>query len=98
MYASLNDSVRAIDVASQPMPLRTPLKERLVAWAQAPGGRGEVEGELELGGMLQINMESCANVWPSHSSEYVSSLPPPFLFAFADVIRAKLTKTYKTAS
>jgi hypothetical protein len=33
-----------------------------VAWANSPGGRGALEGELEQGDMYSVNMESCANV------------------------------------
>jgi alpha 1,2-mannosyltransferase len=67
----LNTAEPLLDIASRPLPLRTSTKERLLAWAHAPGGRGELEGELELGGFFQENMKTCANVWPSHSSEYV---------------------------
>ncbi|CDZ97044.1 Alpha-mannosyltransferase [Phaffia rhodozyma] len=68
-----NRTERPIDISSQPLPLHTSTKDRLVAWAQSPGGSGEVEGELEQGGFYHINMESCANVWPSHSSDLMKN-------------------------
>ncbi|KAL7416020.1 mannosyltransferase putative-domain-containing protein [Mrakia frigida] len=58
-----------LDIASRPLPLKTPTRDRLIAWANAPGGRGEIPGEIELGGMYLENLVSCSNVWPSHSLE-----------------------------
>ncbi|RSH83812.1 hypothetical protein EHS25_005427 [Saitozyma podzolica] len=42
--------IREIDLASEPLPVEASLRERLDAWRDAPGGRGEVHGEVELGG------------------------------------------------
>lgn len=56
-HATTPVGLREIDVASRPLPLNTSTRDRLIAWANSPGGRGEIPGELELGGMFQVNME-----------------------------------------
>lgn len=58
-----------LDLSSRPLPLKTPTRDRLIAWSNAPGGRGEIPGEIELGGMYLENLVTCGNVWPSHSLE-----------------------------
>lgn len=55
---------REIDVSSRPLPLHTSTRDRLAAWKNAPGGRGEVEGEYEMGGFFQVNMEVCLCLVP----------------------------------
>lgn len=49
-------SKRPIDIASDPLPLSATLEERLRVWRNAPGGRGEIEGEVELGGFMQVSI------------------------------------------
>ncbi|KAL7412567.1 mannosyltransferase putative-domain-containing protein [Mrakia frigida] len=58
-----------LDLASQPLPLKTSTRDRLSAWATAPGGRGDdVEGgEITIEQMRLQNVLTCENVWPSHS-------------------------------
>ena len=48
---------REIDFASEPLPLEASLRQRIDVWRNAPGGRGEVDGEVELGGFMQWNLE-----------------------------------------
>lgn len=73
--------VREIDFYSEALPVEATLRERLDVWRNAPGGRGEVEGEVEMGGFVQWNLEvspgrrSCvrdvltaSNATPSQSS------------------------------
>jgi alpha 1,2-mannosyltransferase len=48
---------RRIDIASEPLSVNATLRERLDAWRDAPGGRGEIEDEIELGGFVQWNLE-----------------------------------------
>lgn len=48
-------SKREIDIASDPLPLEATLEERLAVWRNAPGGRGEIPGEVELGGFMQVS-------------------------------------------
>ena len=38
------------------------MRERLEIWRNAPGGRGEVEGEMELGGFVRWNLEVGSSV------------------------------------
>lgn len=49
--------MREIDIASEALPLEAGLRERLDVWRNAPGGRGEIPGEIELGGFMQWNLE-----------------------------------------
>jgi hypothetical protein len=49
--------VREIDFYSEALPVDATLRERLDVWRNAPGGRGEVEGEVEMGGFVQWNLE-----------------------------------------
>lgn len=48
---------REIDVASEPLPLDATVQERLDAWENSPGGRGEIPGEIETGGFFLWNNE-----------------------------------------
>jgi alpha 1,2-mannosyltransferase len=48
---------RDIDISSQALPLEASLRERLDVWRDAPGGRGDVMGEVELGQFTQWNLE-----------------------------------------
>lgn len=48
---------REIDLASDALPLEATLRQRLDVWRYAPGGRGEIPGEVELGGFMQWNLE-----------------------------------------
>lgn len=50
------------------MPVTATLRQRLDAWRASPGGRGEVEGEVELGGFMQWNLEECSTIKPQHGS------------------------------
>jgi alpha 1,2-mannosyltransferase len=36
--------------------------ERLDAWRNAPGGRGDIPGEVEPGQFVQWNLEVCATL------------------------------------
>ena len=54
---SANATPREIDIASDALPLEASLRDRLDMWKNAPGGRGEVEGEVELGGFVSWNLE-----------------------------------------
>lgn len=49
--------MREIDTASGALPVEATLRQRLDVWKNAPGGRGEVPGEVELGGFMQWNLE-----------------------------------------
>lgn len=64
-------SLRPIDIASDALPLDATLDERLAMWESAPGGRGDVEGELEMGEFVELNYEQCENTWPNHNTECV---------------------------
>jgi hypothetical protein len=55
--------MREIDLASEPLPVEASLRERLDAWRDAPGGRGEVPGEVEMGGFVQWNLEVGGLAW-----------------------------------
>jgi alpha 1,2-mannosyltransferase len=48
---------RDIDVSSQALPLEASLRERLDVWRDAPGGRGDIMGEIEPGQFTQWNLE-----------------------------------------
>lgn len=72
--APSNAHRRLIDVASDPLPASATLEERLRAWEDAPGGRGEVRGEVEVGGFVQWNQE----VGVSFSLTYIPVLLSPF--------------------
>ncbi|WWC67796.1 uncharacterized protein I206_101709 [Kwoniella pini CBS 10737] len=62
---------RVIDIASQPLPITASLRERLDAWREAPGGRGEVEGEVEHGGFVQWNLEQCDTISEQHNTHMI---------------------------
>ncbi|ORY27091.1 mannosyltransferase putative-domain-containing protein [Naematelia encephala] len=59
---------REIDYYSDSLPVQATLKERLDVWRNAPGGRGEVEGEVELGGFVQWNLEQCTTIHEQHNT------------------------------
>jgi hypothetical protein len=48
---------RDIDLSSKALPLEASLKERLEIWRNAPGGRGDLPGEVEPGQFVQWNLE-----------------------------------------
>ena len=48
---------RDIDFSSESLPVEATLRERLDIWRNAPGARGEIPGEVELGGFVQWNIE-----------------------------------------
>lgn len=54
---SSENGQRPIDISSESLPVEASLRERLAVWRNAPGGRGEIEGEVELGGFNQWNLE-----------------------------------------
>ncbi|WWC87046.1 uncharacterized protein L201_001931 [Kwoniella dendrophila CBS 6074] len=62
---------REIDIASDPLPLSATLKERLDAWKEAPGGRGEIDGEVEHGGFVQWNLEQCDTISEQHNTHMI---------------------------
>ena len=49
--------LRDIDISSTALPLEATLRERLDAWRNAPGGRGDIPGEVEPGQFVQWNLE-----------------------------------------
>nr|ODN93352.1 hypothetical protein L203_00623 [Cryptococcus depauperatus CBS 7841] len=49
-HATSNLGDREIDIASDALPVVATLRERLDVWRKAPGGKGEIEGEVEHGG------------------------------------------------
>jgi hypothetical protein len=51
------NSTRDIDISSDPLPVDATLRERLEVWRHAPGGRGEIPDEVELGGFMQVREE-----------------------------------------
>ena len=51
---------RDIDLASDALPMEATLAQRLDVWRNAPGGRGEIPGEIELGGFNLWNLEVSA--------------------------------------
>ncbi|OXB37179.1 hypothetical protein LQV05_003825 [Cryptococcus neoformans] len=63
--------VREIDISSEPLPLEATLRERLDAWKNAPGGRGEVEGEVESGGFMAWNLEQCSTISEQHNTHMI---------------------------
>ncbi|ODN80348.1 hypothetical protein L202_02608 [Cryptococcus amylolentus CBS 6039] len=62
---------RPIDLASDAMPLEATTRERLEVWRNAPGGRGEVEGEVEMGGFMQWNLEECSTISEQHNTHMI---------------------------
>ncbi|WVQ74113.1 hypothetical protein IAR50_003703 [Cryptococcus sp. DSM 104548] len=62
---------REIDIASDAMPLEATTRERLEVWRNAPGGRGEVEGEVEMGGFMQWNLEECSTISEQHNTHMI---------------------------
>lgn len=48
---------RDIDISSRALPLEASLRERLDIWRDAPGGRGDISGEVEPGQFMQWNLE-----------------------------------------
>ncbi|KIR96527.1 hypothetical protein L804_06006 [Cryptococcus deuterogattii 2001/935-1] len=64
-------SVREIDIYSEPLPVDATLRERLDVWKNAPGGRGEVEGEVELGGFMAWNLEQCSTISEQHNTHMI---------------------------
>ena len=63
--------MREIDIASEPLDVDASLRERLDAWIAAPGGRGEIEGEVELGGFNQWNLEQCSTIHEQHNTHMI---------------------------
>lgn len=55
--------VREIDASSAAMPLEAGLLERLDVWENAPGGRGDVEGEAEIGTFVNWNLGEFVFSW-----------------------------------
>lgn len=66
--------LRPIDIASDAMPLDATTEERLAMWESSPGGRGDVDGEVEMGDFVRWNLEQCEDTWPNHNNEWVLSL------------------------
>ncbi|WVW78612.1 hypothetical protein I302_100571 [Kwoniella bestiolae CBS 10118] len=66
-----SEGKREIDIASDSLPLTATLRERLNAWRDAPGGRGEVEGEVEHGGFVQWNLEQCDTIDQQHNTHMI---------------------------
>ncbi|KAL7418723.1 hypothetical protein Q5752_006406 [Cryptotrichosporon argae] len=62
---------REIDIASDALPVSASLRERLDVWRNAPGGRGEVPGEVELGGFNQWNLEQCGTIEQQHNTHMI---------------------------
>ncbi|WRT64911.1 uncharacterized protein IL334_001850 [Kwoniella shivajii] len=62
---------RVIDIASDSLPVSATLRERLDAWRDAPGGRGEIEGEVEHGGFVQWNLEQCDTIHEQHNTHMI---------------------------
>lgn len=63
--------MREIDIYSEPLPVDATLRERLDVWKNAPGGRGEVEGEVELGGFMAWNLEQCSTISEQHNTHMI---------------------------
>ncbi|ODN86310.1 hypothetical protein L198_07328 [Cryptococcus wingfieldii CBS 7118] len=53
------------------MPLAATTRERLEVWRNAPGGRGEVEGEVEMGGFMGWNLEECSTISEQHNTHMI---------------------------
>ncbi|KAK4688144.1 alpha 1,2-mannosyltransferase, partial [Tremellales sp. Uapishka_1] len=68
---SLRNGLREIDIASEPLPVEANLRERLDAWKNAPGGRGEITGEVELGGFVKWNIETCDTIHEQHNTHMI---------------------------
>ncbi|KAK6903885.1 hypothetical protein I203_107395 [Kwoniella mangroviensis CBS 8507] len=66
-----SEGKREIDIASDPLPVTASLRQRLDAWRDAPGGRGEVEGEVEHGGFVQWNLEQCDTIDQQHNTHMI---------------------------
>ncbi|KAK8846871.1 hypothetical protein IAR55_005961 [Kwoniella newhampshirensis] len=72
IYDNLESSGRRlIDVSSDPLPVEATLRERLDAWREAPGGRGEIEGEVEHGRFVQWNLEQCDTISEQHNTHMI---------------------------
>ncbi|WVQ97918.1 hypothetical protein IAU59_005035 [Kwoniella sp. CBS 9459] len=62
---------REIDLASDALPVEATLRERLDVWKNAPGGRGEIKGEIEHGGFVQWNLEQCDTISEQHNTHMI---------------------------
>lgn len=63
-------------MASDSLPVDATLRERLDVWKAAPGGRGDVEGEVEAGGFVAWNLEvSRCKSYGLKALRHVSVLP-----------------------
>ncbi|WVN85684.1 uncharacterized protein L203_100833 [Cryptococcus depauperatus CBS 7841] len=70
-HATSNLGDREIDIASDALPVVATLRERLDVWRKAPGGKGEIEGEVEHGGFMKWNLEQCSTINEQHSSHMI---------------------------
>lgn len=64
-------SRRPIDISSDPLPVTASLQERLNVWRNAPGGRGAIDGEVELGKFVQWNLEKCTTISEQHNTHMI---------------------------
>ena len=62
---------RQIDQTSDSLPIEATLRERLDVWRNAPGGRGDIDGEVELGGFVQWNLEQCSTIHEQHNTHMI---------------------------
>ncbi|KAK1926445.1 mannosyltransferase putative-domain-containing protein [Papiliotrema laurentii] len=100
---------REIDLASDALPLEATLRQRLDVWRYAPGGRGEIPGEVELGGFMQWNLEQCdtisevtnehmvkmaANTWASMNRTTLHNSRMDLINHMEDVLAHNLTADY----
>lgn len=72
----LSSSSREAELASEPLPVEASLQERLEAWKNAPGGRGDIEGEVEHGTFVQWNLEVGTDSFTSREkdADYLSNV------------------------
>lgn len=95
--------LRPIDIASDAMPLDATTEERLAMWDSSPGGRGDVDGEVEMGDFVRWNLEQCEDTWPNHNNEWVlglsfvgSGLLRSLTLSFACSLMRKAANTWGT--
>ncbi|OCF42356.1 hypothetical protein I317_03860 [Kwoniella heveanensis CBS 569] len=63
--------LREIDISSDSLPVEATLRERLDVWKNAPGGRGEIKGEIEHGGFVQWSLEQCDTISEQHNTHMI---------------------------
>ncbi|EIW68801.1 hypothetical protein TREMEDRAFT_71915 [Tremella mesenterica DSM 1558] len=64
--------LREIDISSESLPLKASLRERLEVWRNAPGGRGEVEGEVEAEVFNEWSLEQCSTIQEQHNTYMIN--------------------------